>query len=102
MDLEIEMGGTVPEPYAENGIFGWEESSNTRPVRSDGIRIFVVCGVFRKFEPGDVDNLLEYGMEGRIAHGGRLRVTDVTRAISGGGATIGKGPHVILIMWDSF
>jgi hypothetical protein len=96
MDLEVEIGGVVPEPYADDGIFGWEESIITRPVRSDGVLI-LVCGVCRKFEPGD-DNLLEYGMEGPITQGRRLPITDITGARGCWGAAVGKRPHVNLML----
>jgi hypothetical protein len=43
----------------DSRIFGREKPINTCPVRSDGIRVLVVCGVWPKFEPGDVDNLLK-------------------------------------------
>jgi hypothetical protein len=56
MELKGEISRIILELDAESRIFGREESRNTRTVQSDGIRILIVCGVYRQFKPRDVDN----------------------------------------------
>jgi hypothetical protein len=51
MELEGEMGGVVLEKDTNKRKLGREKSRNPRTVRPDGIYIFVICGVYRKFEP---------------------------------------------------
>jgi hypothetical protein len=45
MELEVEINRVVLEPDAYKRILRREDSRNTRTVRSDGIPIFVICGV---------------------------------------------------------
>jgi hypothetical protein len=51
MELEGEMGGVVLEKDEDKRKIGREESRNPRTFRTGGIYIFVICDVYRKFEP---------------------------------------------------
>jgi hypothetical protein len=40
MELEVETGRVVPEPYADNRIFGWEESFDINLKIADNIQYY--------------------------------------------------------------